>query len=91
MPRKPAGPTAKSRSEINRQNYLRHKAARQEKARTRMREVRQGWRQAIAAWDEAHTWTEPPTDWQATGLSQWAVESALADPSNWLVDDDEEV
>lgn len=77
----------KSRSQINRENYLRNKAARQEKARLRKRRIADSWRQAIADWDRMHEWSEPPADWEATGLSQHAIESALSDPADMDLDD----
>lgn len=80
----------KSRAEINRQNYERNKAARQEKARLRMREIRQSWRQAMIEWDAAHEWSEPPADWACTGLSQSAISMAFTNPADmdWDEEDD---
>jgi hypothetical protein len=75
---------AKTRAEINRQNYERSKIKRQEKARDRIRAIREGWRTALADWDRSHEWTEAPSDWPATGLGQWSVESALANPADSL-------
>ena len=76
----------KTRSEINRQNYLRNRSQRQQKARERKRQVVQSWRAAIAQWDDMHAWTEPPADWEATGLSQHAIESALRNPADMNLD-----
>ena len=77
----------KTRSEINRANYLKNQSARQEAARLRQQTIRQGWRDCIAEWDRAHEWTEPPADWAATGLSQHAIESAMLNPADGDYDD----
>jgi len=80
-------PMPKPRSEINRQNYERNKAKRQEAARLRQQGLRDSWKQAIAEWDHLNEWTEPPADWAATGLSQSAIDSAMLDPSTIDWDD----
>lgn len=80
---------AKSRQEINRQNYLRSQAKRQAAARERMRAIRDGWRQAIAEWDRAHEWDSPPADWQASGLSEHAMRCAFGSPLEAMIDAEE--
>lgn len=77
--RPPMGDAAKTRAEINRQNYLRNQEARKAKALERKGAQVDAWKSQIAEWDKMNEWTELPP-WEtiaATGLSEWAVRSAV--------------
>lgn len=79
---------AKTRAEINRQNYLRNREARIQKALDRKKEVKDAWFQKLKEWDSMNEWTEIPP-WEtiaATGLSEFAVRSAMGQ----IDDEDEE-
>lgn len=68
----------KTRQEINRENYRRSQAKRQDKARERMRQIRADWRTDLAAWDRSNELTEiPELALAASGLSEWSARSAL--------------